>query len=175
MTALIALVMSWLPTLAAGAAPLGLVMGFLPKLVPSWQMWLRIGSLVMGAIAVAGAVVHYMNLRADSVALHQLVPKIAALETSLGCPGRSPQERELFACIPARDRDAAAATADAVRRAAQASVLAQADLAQKAEQLQSDLNAADDAVADAADADDGPVPKVMRDNWARERAKRGMK
>lgn len=175
LTALLTLAASWLPTLAIGAGPVGLLLGLLPKLAPSWRTWLRIGAVAMAAFAIAGATVHYMKLRGAAAELAELRPKIAALGAALGCQERPPAERDLFTCLPARDRDAALARERAEQQAADALRRAQAELSAKADNLQSELDAANDVIDDAAEVDDGPLPKVMRDNWARERTRRGVK
>jgi hypothetical protein len=127
------------------------------------------------AIAVAGATVHYMKLRSDSAALHDLQPRIASLEASLGCPARPESERDLFACIPARDRDAAEARAETIRKNDLAAAQARASLERRNSALEEVLGKANAAIEAAAAADDGPLPKVMLDYWRRERALRGVK
>lgn len=174
-SAAIAFLLANLPMLAAFTGPAGMVVGLAAKFMPNAKTWLIVGAVVLGIVTVAGAAVHYMKLVDAADDWRAIQPKIAAQEQSLGCPARPAEERDLFACIPARERDAATARADTERKAAQAVADAQTLLQAKAEQLQHDLNAAEDAIADASDADDGPVPKVMRDYWTRERTQRGIK
>lgn len=152
---------------------LGLATGILAR--ATGGIWLKVAVGILVAAAVTAASVHYLGLRADSAQLAALIPRISGLESSLGCPDRPKQERDLFNCIPARDRDAAQARAEAIRKNEAAAAIARASLERQAAELQSELDAANDAIEAAAAADDGPVPKVMRDNWRRERARRGVK
>jgi hypothetical protein len=170
---------STLPTVALGAGPLGLVTAFFARSggIPAvTSFWLKVAAATLLAIAVAGATVHYMKLRADSAALHELQPRIAGLEASLGCPDRpAAAERDLFACIPARDRDAEHARAEAIRQNEGKAAIARAALERTNKALKAELDARDELIEDASAADDGPLPKVLLDAWRRERVKRGVK
>lgn len=173
--AALALIASWLPTLAVGAGPLGILAGIVSKFAPNWRTWLRIGAIIFAVIAIAGAGAHYANLRNAAADLRELQPKIAALEESLGCPSRAEAEQSLFECIPARDRDAAQARATAARAQQEAAARAQDELQRAHDALAHDLEIANAYIDAAESADDGVLPKVMLDNWARQRARMGVK
>jgi hypothetical protein len=174
-TAAIAFVLAWGPTLAVGAGPLAGILGLVARFKPNAKVWLIIGAVILGIVTVAGASIHYMKLKDAAADWHAVAPKIAALEAALGCPQRPDEERELFACIPARDRDAEHARAEATRKEQEASARALDALQKKHDEVTRDLDAANELIEDATAADDGPLPKVMLDNWRRERARRGVK
>lgn len=169
---LLGLVSDILPTLAVGAGPLGIVAAVVGR---SGGIWIKLAAAALVAVAIAGAAVHYIGLRSDAAKLAVLTPRIAGLEASLGCPARPQHERDLFACIPARDRDSERARAEAIRRNEEAAAKARRALEVRLSGTETELAAANWVIENSAPADDGPLPKVLRDHYARERAKRGVK
>lgn len=167
--AAVAFILANLPMLAAFTGPAGVVAGIAAKFMPNARTWLIGGAIVLGVIAVAGCAVHYMKLVDAADNWHAIEPKIAALEQGYGCPALPPEERDLFACIPARDRDVAEAQRAALQKQQETSARAQNELQKKHDQLAADLAESDRMIDAAIDADDGPLPKVVLDNWARQR------
>jgi hypothetical protein len=157
--------------------PLAGISGLIARKLPGGTLKLvLIGVAVLAAvIAIAGFTAHYEHLKNAASDLAALQPKIAALAQDLGCDGRDENERDLFACIPARDRDAAEAKAAALRKQQADMALALEFERRRADQNAAELADANAAIERSSAADDGPLPKVMRDNWARERARRGLK
>jgi hypothetical protein len=157
--------------------PVAGVAGLLSRRVsgPTLKLILVVVAVLAVIIAVVGFTAHYEHLKDKAADFLVLQPKIAALERDLGCDGRDENERELFTCIPARDRDAAEAKAAALRKLQGDMALALEFERRRADQNAAELADANAAIERSSAADDGPLPKVMRDNWARERARRGLK
>jgi hypothetical protein len=184
-TALSAVGLGFLAPLLASAGgwltifggPVALAAGFASRLLNGGYLKLiLIAVAVLAAvIAIVGFTAHYEHLKNAAAELAELQPKIAALEHDLRCDGRDENERELFACIPARDRDIAAAKAAEIERQ-QLVYARELDAERKrADENAADLEFANELINSAGAADDGPLPKVMKDNWTRERARRGLK
>lgn len=124
---------------------------------------------------VIGASLYVAHLYDKAGDFDVLSAEVSALEVKYGCDKRPiTAERELQACLVARELDAEKAHREEIAR--------QRDEAAKAqEKLDKDNAAAEKrqqseaAILSAAPAaDDGPVPKVLRDAWARERRRLGV-
>ncbi|MDQ2080462.1 hypothetical protein RA307_09745 [Xanthobacteraceae bacterium Astr-EGSB] len=163
--------------LALAGGPLGVAIAWAGGLAGNRTVKVLaiVAGLVLVVAVTVGLTVHVQHLERDRVAYRMLAAEVDALAAAYGCPARAPAERALPACLTARERDAASARADELarqrREAAQAQAVldradAAADAASAAEQA---------AILEAAPADDGPVPRVLLDAWARKRKERGLK
>lgn len=175
--ALLAAGVGHLGLLALAGGPLGLGIAWLGSMAANKTVKLvaiAIGLLLLIGVSV-GLTVHIERLEQDRAAFRALSGEVAALQAKYGCPARPAHERDLGACLTARAREAEKARADEVARLARAAAQAQADLAAATAVL--DRQSADtEAFIDrAAPGRDGPVPGVLLDTWARERAARGVK
>ena len=130
---------------------------------------------VIFAVVIACAVVYVMSLRETAHKYDTLYAQVTGLEQKYGCQQRMASQRQLPACLEAREKDAEIERTAALNKvlASSVNVAAQLDKATTATlSLQTDTDA---WVAAAPTADDGDLPRVVTDYWERERARRGMK
>jgi len=134
-----------------------------------------VGEVLMIAAVAAIITGYVMHLRYKAQAYDVLSSGHAAIANLYGCPARTNDaERELGACLIARDRDAAEARANKESELRRQAAEAQAKLEAANAQLEAankDLSGFIDA--SAADGGDGPVAPVLRDLYARQRKERG--
>lgn len=138
-------------------------------------MNIKIIAYLVAAAAVAGLSLYLATLYQKAGNFDLLSAEHRALEVKYGCDRRpSVAERDLPACLIARDLDAEKAHREEIERQRNEAAKAQAKLdADKlaAERAQNQETA---ILKAAPAADDGPVPKVLLDAWARERKRLGV-
>lgn len=137
--------------------------------------------LIVGVVGVAAAVIgavalsaHYEHLKSDRERLRSIEATVTSLGRHLGCPARPPHERDIAACVASRERDAADAQRAAVEDQKRVAAAEIDRLSRVNDDLQRQVDERNRAITEAPAADDGPVPKVVIDNWRRERAERGI-
>jgi hypothetical protein len=134
----------------------------------------RLIAYLIAAALVAGASLYVAHLYHKAGLLDGLSAERRALEVKYGCDKRpSIAERSLPACLVARDLDGEKAHLAEIERQRSEATKAQAKL--DAETLATEKRAwSENAILNATSAaDDGPVPKVLLDAWARERRRLG--
>lgn len=133
----------------------------------------RIVEFLAVAVIAAALAIWIMHLRERSAAYGVLLEQHRALEAKYGCVKRPPNERDLAACLSAREAEAARAAQAEIQRQRDEAAKAQADLDAAAAKAADDTRATDDFIDHAAVTEDGAVPKVLLDTWARARKARG--
>jgi hypothetical protein len=178
MLATLAAIVASVGPLALFGGPLGLAIAWVGSTLKSGAAkWIVIGLGLLLLVGVSvGLTVYVERLKQDRAAYILLLAKTTALEKARGCDLReNAAERDLATCLTAIERDAQAARsaklAEFNRRAAQA----QADLNAANTALAVATGALDQFIDTSAQTGDGPVPKVMRDLWGRQRSERGQK
>lgn len=138
-------------------------------------MNIKIIAYLVAAAAVAGLSLYVANLYQKAGAFDVLSAEHRALAVKYGCDRRpNVAERDLPACLIARDLDAEKAHREEIERQRNEAARAQAKL--DADKLAAErAQNRETAILKAAPAaDDGPVPKVLLDAWARERKRLGV-
>jgi hypothetical protein len=149
--------------------------------LPSWLSWfgpigaalakvnvfLRIAAYVLAVLGLVAYGFWFSSLLATEAQYKSLNGKVLALEDSLGCLARKDQaERDLFACVPAQQRDAETEKETAVEQQRQAGL-------QASEDLSNQLAAAQAQVSDLQvwreqhKSEDGPLPQNLLDYYAK--------
>lgn len=161
----------------------------------SWPAWLSIGggasivSAIVGAffqtyrkyfiaaglvalvVAAVSVTVWIMHLQERAAVAQRLENREFQLAVDMKCG----DEKDVLVCFERQQKEIAEAHEDALKKQRDAAASERGALLEQLDQTQADL-AAYEADVDAAPAkDDGPLPKVMTDAWARERAKRGVR
>jgi hypothetical protein len=129
---------------------------------------------LIAAALVAGASLYVAHLYHKAGLLDDLAAERRAIEVKYGCDKRPKiAERDLTACLVARDLDGEKAHLAEIERQRNEAARAQAKL--DAETLAAEKRAwNENAILNATPAaDDGPVPKVLLDAWQRERRRLG--
>lgn len=180
----IAAILAALGGLAASAGPLALAGGPV-GIVIAWLgnafggKSVKLIALGVGLLFLVGATVgitvRIQHLERDSAAYKALAADMASLQTEYGCDSRPAHERDLGTCLTAIARDSAKAQAAEIMRQRNEAAMEQARRDVADEQARRDQRAADDAIDQSSPVRDGPVPGVLLDHWARERAARGLK
>lgn len=178
MLTVLAAIAAWLtPSIATAAAGGGIaaLLGglFSPSAKVKWVL-AGLGVLIV-AIAAVAFTVHYERLKRDSEAYKALRGTMTSLETKYGCDQRPEHERDLAACLTARERDAADAAKARVEQLEREAAKARAAQAAAETKLVEQSDAVRQFLRDAPADDDGPLPKVLLDLWARQRNERGIK
>lgn len=163
--------------LALAGGPIGLGIAWLGSMAANKTVKIiaiSAGLLLLVGVSV-GLTIRIQHLEQDSAAYKILLADQASLEQRYGCPGRPVHERDLAACLTARERDVADATAKEIQRQRGEAAQQQARLDLENAQLEAQQREANQAIDADAVHDDGAVPKVLLNTWARERAERGIK
>ncbi len=164
--------------LALAGGPAGLALAWLGSSFKSGAAkWIAIAVGLVLLIGTTIAVTVWIeNLKSDRLAYRALKADVVSLARHYGCDVRiDPHERALSACLTARERDAADAAAAKLKDMQLQAAQAQAALDASNEQLREASRGNRAAIAQDAIAGDGPVPPVLSNSWARERAARGVK
>lgn len=163
--------------LALAGGPIGIGLAWLGSVAANKTV--KIVAISFGLLLLIGTTaaiaVHWQHLERDSAAYKTLSERDTSLEQLYGCPDRPVHERDLAACLVARDRDASAAVAIEIGRQLAVAAREQADLDRTMaglEQRQREEQARIDA--DALKGD-GPVGDVLLNGWRRGRAAKGLK
>lgn len=163
--------------LALAGGPVGLGVAWLGSLAANKTVKLItiIGGLLLLVGTAVAITVHWQHLERDSAAYKTLSAAHASLEQLYGCPSRPAHERDLAACLTARDRDAEAAIAREIKRQRDHAAAEQARLDREAAEQEAERQASGRAIdLDAANGD-GPVPPVLLNAWRRARGIGGAK
>jgi hypothetical protein len=153
---------------------MGIIPGILTALGLNKPLAYLIEVLVAVAL-VAGASFYVAHLYQKAEAFDDLSAEHRAIEVRYGCDKRpSIAERELQSCLIARDLDAEKAHRKEIERERDAAAKAQADLDAKALAAAREQWEEENIINAAPAVDDGPVPKVLLDAWARERKRLGV-
>lgn len=136
---------------------------------------IKLIAYAVAAAIVAAAALYVAHLYNKAGDFDVLSAEVSALEVKYGCDKRPALiERKLGRCLIARDFDAEKAHREEIERqrdeAAKAQAKLDADNAAAEKQQQSE----NEILTLAPAADDGPVPKVLLDAWARERRRLGV-
>ena len=132
--------------------------------------------LALAIAAAAAAVALWIsNLQATAEAYTALRAAVTSLEQQYGCDDRPEHERDLAACLAARDRAVAEAQRDALDRQREAAARAQAALDREWAKAQQQAEEDEKNIRAAGADEDGPGPKVLLDSWSRARKERGLK
>ncbi len=171
---------AFVPHIAIGGGATALVSGLVSKFAPvSWskvKFYAWLVAVVAAIAAVVALTVWFMTLKSDAEAYRVEHKKVLALENHYDCIFRdNVAEHDLWACLPARDRDVADAHAKALQEQQDTAAHEQNVLQGQVAKLQQDLQQTDSEIDAESAADDGPLPKTLTNAWARERAKRGQK
>ncbi len=134
----------------------------------------RLIGIAAVVVVAAGLTAWVMQLRTRATAYGVLQRQHIALARKYGCADRAPAERDLASCLMARDLDAARAQRAAIERQRTEAARAQAELDRLTAVAEAQARATDAFIDGAAIEVDGPVPKILRDTWARERKARGL-
>lgn len=130
--------------------------------------------VLVAAALVAGAAFYVAHLYNKAAAFDELSAEHDALEVKYGCDKRpSIAERELTACLIAHDLDAEKAQREGIERERDAAAKAQEALDQASYLASEQLHSENAIIYAAPTAEDGAVPKVLLDAWARERKRLG--
>lgn len=163
------------PFLAAVGGPLGLALAWFGHTRQSLSSWRGIAiavGIALCLVTVVFATIWIERLRGDRAAFAVMREEYQSIRAELGCPALG--EPNLKACL---------AAIEAAKRRAERDEIARQRLQAAAEQARRDLEnrRALDALeaerrAAARDAihGDGPVPPVLYNSFARERAERGL-
>lgn len=162
--------------LALGAGPFGLALAWLGSAFGNRTIKViaTVAGIAIAAASIVALTVYLQNLKRDSAAYHSISVQLSSLEARYGCAERPAHEQPLTACLASRDRDNALAQAREIARQRVEAAAAQARQSAEEFATQRWLDAEEEAIA-AGLAHDGPVPGVLLDSWARERAARGVK
>lgn len=133
---------------------------------------IAVGLLILIGVSV-GITIRIEHLEQTEAAYKKLFVATSSLEAKYGCASRPVHERDLAACLTARERDIEAARAAKLAEFQRTAAQAQADLDVANAQIAAQSGSLDSFIDQAVPADDGPVPKILLDTWARERAARG--
>jgi hypothetical protein len=175
MLAILVAAVSSLGPLALAGGPLGIALAWGGSFVANKTVKIVAicaGLLLLISVSV-GLTIHIKNLEADRAAYKLLKAEHESLEAYYGCPLRAEHERDLGACLTARERDVEKARAEKLAELQRQAAQAQADLADATAKNEQLSGALDDFINSRAAGGDGPVPQVLKDYWAHERAERG--
>jgi len=128
-------------------------------------------ALVALVVCAVSITVWIMHLEQRSVVAERLENREFELSVDMGCG----DEKDVLVCFSKQKAAVAEAHENALKDQQEASAREQGVLKQKISKLQADLAESDAEIDSASDKDDGPLPKVLIDAWARERARRGAK
>lgn len=161
---------------ALAGGPLGLAVAWLGSTFANkTAKWIAIaGGLLLLVAASVGVTVYIEHLKRDREAYLDLVARYSGTAKVYGCDRRANvAEHDLITCLTARNAEAEKARADRIADLQEQAAKAQADLAVAAGKLDAANAALGTFIDQAARGGDGPVPKVLRDLWARQRKERG--
>lgn len=124
---------------------------------------------------VIGASLYVAHLYNKAGDFDVLSAEVSALEVKYGCDKRPALiERKLGRCLIARDFDAEKAHREEIERQREDAARAQAELDARQRAVEQLLSGENEILTSAPASEDGPVPKVLRDAWARERRRLGV-
>jgi hypothetical protein len=153
-------------------------MGIIPSLLTALGVNKIVAYLIEGLIAcaiVTAVAVYATRLYDKAAAFDELSAEHTALEQKYGCDKRpSVAERDLAPCLIAISLDGEKAQAAELEKQRAAAAKAQADLDHASDLTASQLFSETTMINAAPPSDDGFVPKIMRDAWARERKRQGV-
>lgn len=168
--------MLWM-ILGAAGGPAGIVIAYLgSKLGKASVKWIVIAvGLLVAAAALTGFVVHYQHLERDRAAYEALLAEVDGVRAKYGCQQEAnPADRGLAACINAKTAQAASARAATLAHQATVAAQAEADLSAQTAKVDATQRALSGFITGNA-KEDGRLPRIVLDYWARERAERGVK
>lgn len=138
-------------------------------------MSIKVIAYLIATAVIAGTSLYVANLYQKAGAFDVLSAEVAALEAKYGCDKRPALiERKLGRCLIARDFDAEKAHREEVERQREDAARAQAELDARQRTVEQLLSGENEILTSAPASEDGPVPKVLRDAWARERKRLGV-
>jgi len=154
-----------------GGGLASIITGAVGGLWGSYRKYFIAAALIALVVASASATVWIMHLQERAQLARRLENREFELQVDMGCG----DEKDVLVCFERQQKQIAEAHAAKLKEQQDTAARERGILQEQLDQTQADL-AAWEAEIDAAPAkDDGPLPKVMKDAWARERAKRGLK
>lgn len=136
---------------------------------------IRLAGWLLFAAAMAAAVALVMHWRSQAAKYDDLLAQHGAIASRYGCNHRVEAERDLSACLIAREQDALEARQVALERQREESAKAQAALDREMAKAADAARDMDEFISRAAANGDGPVPRVLLETWARRRDARGIR
>lgn len=155
--------------------PIGVVVAWLGTLASNTTIKLvlvGVGLLIIVATTI-GLTVHIQHLERDRELLRVLKKQDDQLAEHFGC-GVSGLSVSLAVCISQKEAEQEKRRAVELEKQRQATALANAKLATLSQKLDMD-RAEMERFLQESSAEDGPIPQIMRDYYARQRKSRGFK
>jgi hypothetical protein len=153
-------------------------MGIIPGLLTAIGLNKTVAYLIeilLAVAIVAGASLYVAHLYQKAEAFDDLSAEHNALELKYGCDKRpSIAERELRSCLIARDLDGEKARREEIEHQRDEAAKAQAELDAQTLAAERQQWSENEILSATPAADDGRVPKVLLDAWARERRRLGV-
>jgi hypothetical protein len=157
-------------TAAAGGA-VSLVGGGLSVFLAQYRVYFILAGLAGLVAAVAGVTLWITDLQHKAEAYAALRAEVATLTADMGCAA----DEGALVCFQRQRREIAEAHMKVLSAQADAAARERGAMQASIDKLQSDLAQTDAEIDADVDADDGPLPKILTNAWARERLKRGAK
>jgi hypothetical protein len=162
---------------ALAGGPIGMAVAWLGDRFASGTV--RLVAILIGAliviVSIVAVTVHLHNIKRDADAYRDLSAQVASIGDRYSCGDRPAHERPLPACLAAIEAENAQARATEIGRQRAMAIAEYQRQAAEDAALRAQIEAEEAAIAGASAGDDGAVPQVLLDSWARERKARGVK